>query len=43
MHTSQSYVARLEGGEVHPSAEVLARFAKATGTRLEISFEPAQP
>jgi transcriptional regulator with XRE-family HTH domain len=42
MHTSQSYVARLEGGKVHPSTDALARFAKATGTRLRISFEPAQ-
>jgi ribosome-binding protein aMBF1 (putative translation factor) len=43
MHTSQSYVARLESGKVHPSTEALERFAKATGTRLKISFEPARP
>ena len=42
MHTSQSYVARLESGKVHLSTEALARFAKATETRLKISFEPAQ-
>jgi ribosome-binding protein aMBF1 (putative translation factor) len=40
MKTSQSYVARLESGKVHPSTDALARFAKATGTRLRISFEP---
>lgn len=40
MNTSQSYVARLESGKVHPSTDALARFARATGTRLRISFEP---
>ncbi len=40
MKTSQSYVARLEGGKVHPSTEAMERFAKATGTRLRIVFEP---
>ncbi|MDA1183965.1 MAG: helix-turn-helix transcriptional regulator [Acidobacteria bacterium] len=40
MKTSQSYVARLEGGKVHPSTDALERFAKATGTRLRITFEP---
>lgn len=40
MKTSQSYVARLESGKVHPSTDALARFARATGTRLRISFEP---
>ena len=38
MRTSQSYVARLEGGQVHPSTEALVRFAQATETRLKISF-----
>jgi ribosome-binding protein aMBF1 (putative translation factor) len=41
MHTSQSYVARLEGGTVRPSTLALARFAQATGTRLRIVLEPA--
>ena len=40
MKTSQSYVARLEGGKVRPSTDALERFARATGTRLRISFEP---
>jgi transcriptional regulator with XRE-family HTH domain len=41
MKTSQSYVARIEGGKVRPSTDALERFAQATGTRLRISFEPA--
>jgi transcriptional regulator with XRE-family HTH domain len=40
MKTSQSYVARIEGGKVRPSTDALERFARATGTRLRISFEP---
>ena len=39
MKTSQSYVARLEGGKVRPSTDALERFAQATGTRLRIIFE----
>ena len=39
MKTSQSYVARIEGGKVRPSTDALERFAKATGTRLRIAFE----
>ena len=39
MKTSQSYIARIEGGRVRPSTAVLERLAKATGTRLNISFE----
>jgi transcriptional regulator with XRE-family HTH domain len=38
--TSQSYIARLESGTVHPSTAALARVASATGTRLRIDFEP---
>lgn len=41
MKTSQSYVARIEGGKVRPSTDALERFAAATGTRLRIVFEPA--
>jgi transcriptional regulator with XRE-family HTH domain len=41
MKTSQSYVARIEGGKVRPSTDALERFAQATGTRLRIVFEPA--
>lgn len=41
MRTSQPAVARLEGGAGNPSLETLRRYARATGTRLKISFEPA--
>lgn len=40
MGTTQSAVARLEGGKSRPSTTTLAKFAKATGTRLRVSFEP---
>jgi len=40
MRTSQSYVARIEGGQVRPSTDALERFAQATGSRLRITFEP---
>lgn len=40
MKTSQSYIARIEGGRVRPSTAVLERLARATGTRLRITFEP---
>ena len=40
MKTSQSYIARIEGGKVRPSTDALGRFAEATGTRLRIVFEP---
>ena len=40
MGTSQSYIARLEGGQVRPSTDALERFAQATRTRLRIAFEP---
>lgn len=43
MKTSQSAIARLESGRSIPSARTLARFAKATGTRLRISFEADTP
>ncbi len=39
MTTSQSYIARIEGGKVRPSTDILARFAHATGTKLRIRFE----
>jgi len=38
MKTSQSYIARIEGGRVRPSTAVLERLATATGTRLNITF-----
>lgn len=40
MKTSQSYIARIEGGKVRPSTDALERFAHATRTRLRIAFEP---
>jgi transcriptional regulator with XRE-family HTH domain len=40
MGTTQAVVARLESGRVLPSTRTLERFAKATHTRLRISFEP---
>lgn len=39
METTQSTIARLESGKALPSGRTLARFAKATGTNLRISFE----
>jgi len=40
METSQGNVARLETGKVEPSIRTLKRYARATGHRLKISFEP---
>lgn len=40
MKTTQAVVARLEGGGTMPSTRTLEKYAKATGTRLKISFEP---
>ncbi|GLS23288.1 transcriptional regulator [Labrys miyagiensis] len=40
MGTSQEAIARLESGRSKPSTRTLQRFAKATGMRLRISFEP---
>ena len=40
MKTTQSTIARLESGRGRPSTRTLSRFAKATGHRLKISFEP---
>ncbi|MCX7089761.1 MAG: helix-turn-helix transcriptional regulator [Methylococcales bacterium] len=40
MQTTQSVVARLEGGHVMPTTRTLEKIAKATGSRLKISFEP---
>lgn len=38
MNTTQSAIARLEGGKSRPSTSTLGKLAKATGTRLQISF-----
>jgi transcriptional regulator with XRE-family HTH domain len=43
MGTSQSTIARLESGKAAPSLSTLRRLAKATGSRLAISFEPNRP
>ena len=42
MKTTQTAVARLEGGRLNPSTRTLARYAKATGHRLVIGFEPVE-
>ena len=39
METTQSVIARLEGGRTRPSTRTLERLAQATGTRLRISFD----
>ena len=41
MDTTQSVIARLESGRTRPSTQTLERLAVATGTRLQITFEPA--
>lgn len=38
MNTSQSYVAKLEGGRINPTIKALKRYAEATGTKLRFSF-----
>jgi DNA-binding XRE family transcriptional regulator len=43
MGTTQAAIARLESGKIKPSTRTLERFAKATRTRLRISFEPSDP
>ena len=39
--TTQSAIARLEGGGVSPSFATLRRYAEATGARLTINLTPA--
>ena len=43
MGTTQPVVARLESGRSRPSMRTLERLAKATGSRLQISFAPNPP
>ena len=43
MGTTQAVIARLESGRNMPSTRTLQRFAKATGSKLRISFEPEKP
>jgi ribosome-binding protein aMBF1 (putative translation factor) len=40
MGTTQAVIARLESGRSLPSTRTLERFAKATRSRLQITFEP---
>jgi len=42
MKTTQSVIARLEGGRVRPSTRTLEKLARATGSRLTVRFEPAE-
>ena len=42
MGTTQPVVARLESGRTRPSMRTLERLAKATGSRLLISFAPLE-
>ncbi len=39
--TTQSAVARMEGGRVSPTIATIRRYAKATGTRLIVGLVPA--
>lgn len=41
METTQATIARLETGKQMPSTRTLEKLAKATGTKLRISFEKA--
>ena len=43
MGTTQAAVARLESGRIKPTTRTLEQYAKATHTRLRISFEAEQP
>lgn len=38
MNTSQSYIAKLEGGRISPTMKALRRYADATGSKLRFSF-----
>ena len=38
MGTTQSAIARLEGGRVSPSVETLRRYGVAVGKRLRVEF-----
>jgi ribosome-binding protein aMBF1 (putative translation factor) len=42
MNTTQAVIARLEGGGSNPSTRTLERYARATGSRVKISFEPTE-
>jgi ribosome-binding protein aMBF1 (putative translation factor) len=38
MHTTQPFIARMEGGRQLPSVASLIKFAHATGLKLKVSF-----
>lgn len=40
MKTTQAVIARLEGGGSMPSTRTLVKYAKATGSKLRIVFDP---
>ena len=42
MKTSQTAIARLERGRGNPSLGTLRRYAKATGTKLKVTFQSAK-
>lgn len=41
MKTSQSAIARLESGQTLPSTKTLLRFAKATGSKVQVRLSAA--
>jgi len=43
MKTTRAVISRLESGRMKPSLRTLERFARATGHKLEITFEPQKP
>lgn len=43
MGTTQAGVARLESGRIRPTTRTLERYAKATGNKVRITFEPLKP
>ncbi len=43
MGTTQAAIARLESGRIKPTTRTLEQYAKATRTRLRITFEPENP
>jgi len=42
MKTTRTVISRLESGRMKPSTRTLEKFARATGHRLKITFEPAE-
>jgi len=42
MKTTRTVISRLESGRMKPSTRTLEKFARATGHRLKIAFEPIE-